>query len=147
MELEPSETDFEPVSDKRPRLWPPPAVQIVAIADVSLHALKTLEKLLDPFYVGLLGFERDPNETVSGSRIVYRAENARLRLILHRHSPGVEFRPVMVVVPSLAELTRKMTEAEIKYEIQNGLMPGSECVGVRDPAGNYVQIFQAVEFS
>lgn len=129
MDLEPSETEFEPVRDLRPRMWPPPPVQLVAISDVSLHALEPLEKQLDQFYCKLLQFERDKQESIAGVRIVYRAENARLKLILHQHSPGVDYRPVMVVVRSLAELVGKLIEGGIKYETQNGLLPGTNVSG------------------
>jgi hypothetical protein len=58
MELEPVTTPFVRPEDCRPRIIPPPPVQLVAIADVMLPGVAGLEREFDAFYVGLLRLER-----------------------------------------------------------------------------------------
>jgi len=145
MELEPASTAFEPVADSRPRLWPPPPVHIVAIADVALPALAGLERQLDAFYVELLQFERESDVDAADGQIIYRAENVRLRMTMHeRPAPRPDFRPLLLVVPSLPALMLRLNELEIPYVRQTGISPGSDCVVVSDPAGNVVQVSQSV---
>jgi hypothetical protein len=146
MDLEPSNTAFDPVPDRRPRVWPAPPVQLVAIADVSLPAVAGLESDLDAFYGGLLKFEREPPDSAAAAhQIVYRAENARLRLSVHETPPQrPDYRPALVVVPSLAELIRRLNDAEQRYARQSGLAPGADCVVLQDPAGNWVHVLECV---
>ncbi|HUB26511.1 MAG TPA: hypothetical protein VL992_13880 [Tepidisphaeraceae bacterium] len=146
MELEPSSTVFDPVPDSRPRVLPPPPVQLVAIADVSLPAVAGLESDLDAFYAGLLKFEREHPPAGPGHQIVYRAENARLRLSVHETPPTrPDFRPALVVVPRLSELVQRLNDAEKMYVRQPGLAPGAECVVLQDPAGNWVHVSESVQ--
>jgi hypothetical protein len=146
MELEPSSTVFDPVPDSRPRLLPPPPVQLVAIADVSLPAVAGLESDLDAFYGGLLKFEREPHDSAAAAhQIVYRAENARLRLSVHETPPDrPDYQPALVVVPSLTELVQRLNDARQIYARQPGLAPGAECIVLQDPAGNWVRVLESV---
>jgi hypothetical protein len=142
VELEPSNTAFEPVVDQRPHLWSPPPAHLVAISDVNLPAIAGLERQLDSFYAGLLKLEREEH---AGNKIIYRAENARLLLNVHEGPPHREdFRPLMVVVPSLGELILRLVETETRFERLAGLSPGSECIVLKDPAGNHVHVSEAV---
>jgi hypothetical protein len=45
-----------------------------------------------------------------------------------------------VVVRSLPDLMRKLTEAEIEYARERGLVAGEERLLVMDPAGNWLRI-------
>jgi len=146
MELEPATTPFEPPDDPRPRLIPPPPVQLVAIADVTLPAVAGLEKRLDEFYAGLLRMDRDDEETQRGLTLVYRAENVRLRLAIHEvPPPRQDYRPLGVVIPSLSELELRLIEAKLEYVRRRGIFAGSDCIVMSDPAGNLVEITEARE--
>jgi hypothetical protein len=146
MELEPAITPFAPTDDPRPRLYPPPPVQLVAIADVTLAAIAGLERQLDAFYAGLLRLERDDDETHDGQTLVYRAENVRLRLMIHEvPPPRLDLRPLCVAIPSLAELETRLLEEKREYVRRRGLFAGSDCVALSDPAGNLVEISEARE--
>ncbi len=144
MELEPATTPFEPTDDPRPRLLPPPPVNVVAIADVTLPAVAGLEKELNAFYVDLLKFETDEEETQQGQTIVYRAENVRLRLVIHEVPPPREdFRPLGVVVPLLSDLAIRLVEAKQEFIRRQGFFAGSDFLVLSDPAGNLVEVAEA----
>jgi hypothetical protein len=144
MELEPASTEFSPVDDSRPRLWPPLPVMLVAVADVTLTAAAGLEKELDEFYVRLLGFEREENPAEIGRLLIYRAENFRLRVVIQeRAAPREDFRALAVVVPSLAELAGRATEAGVEFTRQRGLFAGSESLIFSDPAGGFVEVTES----
>jgi hypothetical protein len=146
MELEPSSTLFEPVADDRPRLWQVPPVRVVAIADVTLTAIAGLERQLDSFYAGLLQFERETYSKNTASQIVYRAENVRLRLTVHERPPErIDLRPLIVALPNLGDLVSRLNEREMKYVHQPGLLPGTDCIILKDPAGNFIQAVESVE--
>ena len=138
MELEQTSQPFDVPPDKRPRLPEPPPVSLVAVADVSLPGVNGLERELDTFYVGLLRFERDEDL----AQICYRAENFRLRFEPHERRPDRDgVRPVGIAIESFAEITSKLNEREIEYTLQLGLTPGEHSVLLRDPAGNWVELF------
>jgi hypothetical protein len=137
MKLENASTRFEPVEDKRPKMVEPPPVRLVAVEDCLLLAAAGLERELDSFYVGLLGFERV--EGVDG--IVYRAENFYLRIgIVERVLDRENLRPLGIAVPSLTELRRRLLESEMEFVWQRGLTPGMESLLLSDPAGNPLEI-------
>lgn len=145
MELEPAGTEFQPVEDGRPKLPPVPPVQLVAVADVLLPALAGLERELDAFYVGLLRMGRD-EKFDQDDTLVYRAQNVRLCLAIQELPPlRQDFRATGAVVPSLADLSQRLTEAEIDFLHQRGLVAGSDSVMLMDPAGNFVQVFESRE--
>ena len=139
MELEPS-TDFKPAIDRRPHIPPPPPVSLVVVEDARLPATVGLERELDSFYVGLLEFERDEKR----EGVVYKAENFRL-IIDFTEGPVQrdDMRMLGVVVKSLADAMRKLTEAEIEFERERGLVAGEERLVLLDPAGNWVRITQS----
>jgi hypothetical protein len=144
MELEPASTEFSRVEDPRPRLWPPLPVTLVAIADVTLPATAGSEKALDEFYIRLLGFEREENPAASGRLLIYRSENFRLNIAIHeRPVQREDFRPLGVIVPSLAELVRKANEATVLFTRQRGLFAGNESLIFTDPAGNLVEVSES----
>src|SRR4051812_23170243 len=109
MELEPSGTPVNPPSDPRPRLPEPLPVRLVAVEDVTLISPAGLERDLDAFYVGLLGFLRDASDL---HRISYHAENLDLHLAV-REPPLVreDLRMLGVEVPSLRGLERRLIES------------------------------------
>jgi hypothetical protein len=57
--LEPAGGESLPELDRRRRMPEPLPVRLVSVADVRLPATAGLERQLDAFYVGLLGFERE----------------------------------------------------------------------------------------
>lgn len=146
LELEKSTTPLEPQDDRRPRIDEPPPVRLVAVEDCVLPAVAGWERDLDSFYAGLLGFARDMETggEAAGDEIVYRAENFRLRFyVLERKLPRESYRPVAIVVPSLAALVQKLDDAKIGFVRQRGLELGSETILLSDPIGNPVEISEA----
>jgi hypothetical protein len=120
-------------------------VQLVAITDITLLAAAGLEKNLDQFYVGLLGFERqDTLPDANDPTLVYRAANVRLNLhVVEKQPPRQDYRPAGVIVPSLEDLMRRFTDAQIAFLRQRSLMPGTESLLVNDPAGNLLEITES----
>lgn len=146
MELEPSTTEFQPTDDPRPRLLPPPPVQLVAITDVTLPALAGLETQLNAFYTGFLRLEREETDQAREHLLIYRAENLRLRLVNHEvPPPRLDYRPLGMVVPSLAELELRLVEAKYEFARRRGLFAGSECLVLIDPCGNYIEVSEGRE--
>jgi hypothetical protein len=139
MELEPSQTEFNPQPDRRPKMEEPPPVMLVTVADAELTTLAGLERELDAFYVGILRFEREPSET----GIVYRAENFRLRLrLIERPEPREDYRALGIVIPSLPEMMVRLHDAEIEFVRTRGLNVGEEWLDVLDPAGNRLELIE-----
>jgi hypothetical protein len=143
MELEPSRGAFKPVADARRHIPEPPPVRLVAVEDVHLPAVTGQAPDLDGFYIGILKFEREPAEAA----LTYRAENFRLHFdVLRPPIERADFRPVMVEVPSLAEMERQIIEQELEYERLRGLSPAQDQLVLQDPAGNWVSIGEMREF-
>ena len=137
MELEPVDTTFKPSIDRRPRVPEPLPVRLVTVADARLPTAAGLERQLDAFYVGLLGFQRQPE----GESISYRADNFFLHFqTLEPPLTRQDMRPLGVEVPSLAEMEARLTEAEQEYTRQRGLLPGEESIVLLDPAGNWLEL-------
>ena len=138
LELEPA-TGLTPRVDPRPRIDEPLPVKLVAVADVTMPAPAGVEVKLDAFYVGLLEFERVPPET----QLNYRAENFTLRFeVLERPVEHDNLRPQGIEVQSLADAELKLIEGEHPYVRQRGVLPGSETIVLRDPAGNWVELVE-----
>jgi hypothetical protein len=138
MELEETDKSFEVPPDKRPHIPEPPPVSLIAVADVVLPSVAGLERELDAFYVKLLRFERDAEVEV----IVYRAENFRLRFELFERLPERDgVRPVGIALESFREFPSKLTELDIEFTLQRGLTPGQDTLLLRDPAGNWIELF------
>jgi hypothetical protein len=137
MELEPLATPFELIEDRRAKIEEPPPVRLVAIEDCRLLAAAGLERELDRFYVGHLRFQRQDDP----GRIVYKAENQDLHFqIVERHQPRRDMRTLGIAVPSLAELSQRLIDAEIEFLRLRGLTPGQQSLMVYDPAGNPLEI-------
>jgi hypothetical protein len=138
MELEPSGINFKPVDDRRPLIPEPLPVRLVAIDDLKLPAQAGIERQLDAFYVGLLGFVRDDAEP---QNLIYRADNVRLRFdVLEPPVDRDEYRPTVIEVPSLLDFEHKLMDAEHDYERQRGLTSGTDMLVLRDPAGNWLEV-------
>ena len=145
MEQEPFqlETPEQPVElkrDRRPHMPEPPPVRLVVIDDITLLCTTGLEVELDAFYVGLLQFEKDETTRTP----IYHAENFSLRFEQHEGLVKRDaYRALQIEVRSLNETEHKLIDAEIEYQRQRGLMPGSDSLSLLDPAGNPVEIIEA----
>lgn len=123
--------------DRRPRMPEPLPVRLAAIEDALLIAAAGSEPRLDAFYVGLLGFERDPYEAT----LIYRAEN--FRILFDLIEPPIlrdGMRPLGIEVLSLREAEHKLIDAEVEYTRQKALNPGQESLLLQDPAGNWIEL-------
>jgi hypothetical protein len=139
MELEQASIDFSPQPDRRPKMPEPPPVQLVAVEDVTLDGVAGLEKDMDQFYIGLLRFERD----ATTDDLIYRAENFRLRFVIHELPQSrQDMRSIGITVPSFPDLIQRLNDLEIPFIRQKGLSPGEESLLLRDPAGNWLQLFE-----
>lgn len=137
MELEPATTSFKPTVDRRPRVPEPLPVRLLTVDDARLPAAAGLERPLDAFYVGVLGFAR----TDDGERLAYRADNFTLHFeVIEPPLRREDMRPLGLEVPSLADLELKLIEAEMEYARRRGLLPGEESITLLDPAGNWLEI-------
>ena len=137
MELSPAPKLLGPFTDRRPRIYEPLPVQLIAIEDCSLFTSAGLETDLDDFYVDLLGFERDP----APDTLIYRAENSRLIFtVVELRPPRQDLRPLGIAVHSLPELIQKLSERQIEFTRQRGLVPGYDALLLPDPASNPVEI-------
>lgn len=139
IELADEVTGDLPMADRRPRMPEPLPVRLVVIDDVHLTTPAGNEELLDEFFVDLLGFERDADD----SKIIYRADNARILYdVLEVPACRVNYRPIQIEVPSLVEMELKFVEAEIEFTRQKGLSPGQDSLLLLDPAGNWMEILE-----
>jgi hypothetical protein len=137
-ELEPA-TGHSPTVDGRPRMDEPLPVRLVAVEDVRMPAPAGIEVQLDALYVGVLGFERMPPET----ELHYRSENFTLHFeLLEAPVDHDDLRPQSIEIPSLAEMELKLIEGEYEYVRQRGVMPGTETIVMRDPAGNWIELVE-----
>jgi hypothetical protein len=126
--------------DRRPHMPEPPPVRLLAVADVTLPGVADLEPLHDAFYCGLLKMVRDEPRR----QRIYRAANFRLIFELCDRPPEDRpQRPLLVEVDQLGPLLAALTEARLEFEHLRGLLPGQECVLLRDPSGNWVQVSAA----
>ena len=142
--MEPIELESSPglplVADDRRRMDEPPPVRLVSIDDVRLPTPPGKADKLDDFYGRLLRFD------VERSGSVYRAENFRLRFQIVAETKPIErdgVRPQGIEVPSLPDTERLLIDAEIDYIRERGLVPGQISLLVRDPAGNWVELFDS----
>ena len=142
IELVEASASFFAEADRRPKIEEPPAVRLIAIDDCMIWAPAGLERQLDEFYQELLGFERvESDGDEDFQEIVYRAENFRLRIaVVERPTEREDFRTVMLAVPSINELARRLIEAEVEYVREKGLTPGADLLLLSDPAGNPVSV-------
>jgi hypothetical protein len=140
-----SDTDSAPAplaEDNRPHMPEPLPVWLVTVADAHLPAASGLERDLDAFYVDLLSFERDVDDSV----LVYHAEN--FAIIFDVREPPIErdsMRPVGIEILFFSQVENKLIEAEIEYTRQKSLNPGLEGLLVQDPAGNWIELMALQE--
>lgn len=143
MQLEPLTIERPLPRDPRPRLFEPPPVRLVTVADARLPAGAGREIELDAFYIAVLEFERD----TAWEHPVYRAEN--FRLFFDIHEPPVErddLRALGIEVPSLRTVEAKLIEREIEFEKQKSVMPGTQSFLLLDPAGNWIELTEGKAF-
>ncbi len=118
----------------------PPPVNLVSVEDVRRSTRPGLVEQLDQFYCGLWEFTKE-------DLLVYRAENFRLRFTEVLDQNPIErdaIRPQGILVHSLRDAEKKLVEAEREYFRQRGLGAGQYSLLCRDPAGNWVELFDAV---
>jgi len=53
-------------------------------------------------------------------------------------------RPIGIEVRSLRDAERKLFDNQIDYIRQRGLLPGLISLLLQDPAGNWIELFEAV---
>ncbi len=141
MELDQPDFEFTPPADRRPTIPEPPPVRLVAVEDVTLSATSAESAKLDAFYVGLLRFDRDVKE----SGIVYRAENARLRIeIVADDVPRDDMRALGVDVPSLRDLELLIVDRQIPFIKERGINVGQLNFLLQDPARNWIRLGQVL---
>ena len=139
MELESPPRQFKPTIDRRPRVPEPLPVKLLTIDDAHLPSAAGLERDLDSFYVGLLGFARRANL----EEISYRADNFCLHFeVIEPPLRRDDLRPLGVEVPSLADLELRLVDGEVEYSRRRGLLPGEESIVLLDPAGNWLVIIE-----
>ena len=137
MDLESPPREYKPTIDRRPRVPEPLPVRLITIDDARLPSAAGLERELDAFYVGVLGFARH----VDLEQLSYRAENFSLTFeVIEPPVRRTDMRPLGIEVPSLADLELKLIEAEAEYSRRRGLLPGEEAIVMLDPAGNWLEI-------
>ncbi len=123
--------------DTRPTLPEPPPVMLVSVGDVSLDAAAGLEVELDRFYVGILAFERVPDEP----RPHYQAEKYQLQFrVVEVPEPRDDRRPIGIMSPRFDAILDLLNDRQVPYERVLGLVAGEDGVLLRDPAGNWLAI-------
>lgn len=109
-----------PLEDKRPRMPEPLPVRLIAVADIHLIAPAGAEHELDEFYMGLLGLERDAEET----GLIYHAEN--FAILFDVQEPPLErndMRPLGIELLYSSQIEQKLIDAEMQYTRQKSLVP------------------------
>lgn len=143
IELEPA-TGLTPRADTRPHMPVPPAVRLLAVADVHLPSAAGYERELDAFYIAVLGFERlEGPESV----VAYKAENHSLLFdVLEPPLNRDDISPTAIEVPTLREFRLRLIEREIDFHSTQGLDPATEYVLVKDPTGNWLSVSEWRDF-
>lgn len=138
MELEEPTAAVKLPPDGQPKMPEPPPVRLLAIADVHLSAWPEVEHLLVGFYVGLLKFDRDTDDT---SAVAFKAEKHR---IVFGHeavpAPRDNYRPILIETPFYDDFVHTLLDREIAFDYQRGTAAGVETVFLQDPAGYWVSV-------
>ncbi len=135
MELDPPGPPLRLAADGRKRLPEPLGVNLLAVADVRLPALKEHEADLCLLYEKILGLER-----VRGP-LAFRADNFVLYFdVVEKLPQNREYRYTGIEVMDLALVAKKCPAAKLEFTLQRGLTPGSEMLELLDAAGNWLRI-------
>jgi len=138
MELEEPTASIKLPPDARPFMPEPPAVRLIAIADLKLEAPRWQHEALTNFYVGLLKFERDEEDK---ENLAFKAEKFRLVYKpVEAMSPRDDYRPIGIETPLFNDFVQALTDREIEFEWQKGTAPGVEVAFLQDPAGYWVSV-------
>lgn len=141
LDLDPPIKPFNPAPDLRPRIPEPLPVKLVAVSDMRIKGTTGMRLAFDAFYRSVLGFGPvDDPETWA-----YQTEN--YQLIVEGVEGLVErldYRPVQVIVTSLATIIERLDEREIAYERQRGLQVGLFSLRILDPSGNGVEVSEEI---
>ena len=126
------------MADERPRLEPLPTVRLVSVDDVRLPSPPGLRQDLMTFYTTVVGLLAEPE-------LVFRAENFRLRFDEVDQVPVERetVKPLGIQVPSLIAVERRLADAEIEYIRETALQLGRRIILAQDPAGNWLELFEA----
>jgi len=127
-------------TDQRPRLFEPPPVRLVTVADAHLPAWAGSERELDAFYIGILGFERDAEAQFP----VYRAQNFRICFdVVEPPIAREDMRALGIEVLSLSQVEANLIDEEIEYLREKGMTTGSLHLLLLDPSGNWIALTEA----
>lgn len=145
MELEPSNINFDPAPDRRPRMPEPLPVRVIAVNDSTSFSIAGREQAMDDFYVTVLGFVRATTGKGSAAdpaaTITYHAENVDLSFAVREPLfPRDDMRAIQIEVLSLQTAEQAIIDREMEYTRQRGISPGQESLVLQDPSGNWVEI-------
>ena len=104
-------------------------------------------KMMEPSPLEMLAtLEAKSGAAISNEIYAFKDKGDRdvaLRFDLREHPVAHEdLRPQGIEIPSLAEAELKLIEGEYAYVRQRGVMPGTETIVLRDPAGNWVELIE-----
>ncbi len=120
----------------------PPPVWVEAVTDVQLPMTAGLEVELDAFYTQLLPFVRS-----DGDPPRYEAENVAIGFVVHETPPDRgHARPTMMKLRHFVSFVTRLQEDQVPFDAIRGIGPGDDAVLLRDPAGNWLQIFDWRDF-
>lgn len=142
MKLEKPKFKFKPGKDRRPRMEEPPPVALEAVEHVHLRRPASGREELVRLYVDILEFVELETPNVMG----FRASNFAVHFDVERTTEH-DYRPLRVIVASLAATEARLVEQEISYDRQKGLMPGVETLVLKDADGNWIEIRERRELS
>lgn len=131
-------------ADDRVRMDEPLPVELIAVDDVHVEAMREHLPAMEELYLGLLGMVRADEASADSpaDQCVYCADNYCLVIHLVEGPPKSkqDYRPVKLVVPLLRVLRQGLIDREIEHQYQLGIVPGSHCVVLMDAAGNWLNV-------
>lgn len=140
MDLENPDFDYTPPVDRRPMIYVPPAVKLLAVEDVTLAGKVNDVEALSAFYIDLLKFERDEKEP----GLTFCAENVRLRVdLVEAPILREDLRALGVEVPSLAQVEKQLIAQQIPYDRERGIELGRVTFLLQDPSGNWIRLSES----
>ena len=126
-------------ADDRPPSYEPPAVQMVAVADVAFPHRVADADLYD-FYVELLRFEK-----IDAALPTFRAE--KHHVVFHppaRHVFREEAKPLGLVTPHFLDIRDGLVQRRVEFDHVRGLVRGEDALVFQDPCGNWLALSQWV---